>query len=84
MEGKLLQEASSLLILALLCEQGVRSLLSDSQALAAAFHKDRMLAGFGGRQLKILLDIILENQRVEGFTACELGAGAGGFTKQVE
>lgn len=52
--------------------------------MGCALQKDPLLGGFGAVQLKILLDIVLENQRPEGFTACEIGSGAGGFTKQVE
>lgn len=63
--------------------QAVSHTVSDDEALAGAFQADNLLGGFGGVQLKILLDIILENQRAEGFTACEIGAGFGGFTKQV-
>ena len=43
---------------------------------------DRLLGGFGTVELKILLDIVMENQRAEGFTAAEIGAAPGGFTKQ--
>ena len=42
-----------------------------------------MLSGFGLPELKIMIDTVMENQRSEGFTACEIGAGMGGFTKRV-
>lgn len=62
--------------------QAVTSGLKDSEALAAAMQSDRLLGGFGAVELKILLDIVMENQRAEGFTAAEIGAGPGTFTKQ--
>ena len=40
------------------------------------------MSGFGLAELKIMLDIAMENQRPEGFTVCEVGAGSGGLTKQ--
>ena len=54
----------------------------DNESLAAAMQSDRLLGGFGPVELKILLDIVTENQRAEGFTAAEIGAAPGAFTKQ--
>lgn len=51
--------------------------------MAKAYLEDPVLSGFGSKELKIMLDIAMENQRPEGFVACEIGAGSGGFTKQV-
>ena len=56
----------------------------QSGALALeAFSKDPLISGFGKSELKIMLDMAMDNQRPEGFVAGELGAGSGGFTKQV-
>ena len=60
----------------------MKSTLMDSKALAAAFQSDRLLGGFGAVELKVLLDIVAENQRAEGFTASEIGTGSGAFTNQ--
>lgn len=65
-----------------ICLQAVRSKLSDVGSLAAAFLSDNLLGGLGAIELKVLLDIALENQRPEGFTACEIGAACGSFTRQ--
>lgn len=63
--------------------QAVSELFSDSSKMAGAYEADPLLSGFGLPELKVMLDIALENQRPEGFTACELGVGSGAFTKQV-
>lgn len=62
--------------------QAVKSALVDNESLAAAIQSDRLLGGFGAAELKILLDIVMENQRAEGFTASEICAGIGAFTQQ--
>ena len=51
--------------------------------MAASFLADPLLSGFGLPQAKVMMDIALENMKPEGFTACELGVGSGGLTKQV-
>ena len=52
--------------------------------MAASFRADPLLSGFGLPQAKVMTDIALENMKPEGFTACELGVGSGGLTKQVQ
>lgn len=51
--------------------------------MEVVFASDSLLAGFGLPELKVMLDIALENQPVDGVTVCEVGAGTGGLTKQV-
>lgn len=58
-------------------------MVSSKSSLSHALESDQLLCGFGAVELKIMLDIVMENQRPEGFTACEIGAGSGAFTKQV-
>lgn len=63
--------------------QNLVSALSSREGMAGSFQADTLLSGFGLPQAKVMLDIALENQKPEGFTACELGVGSGGLTKQV-
>ena len=44
---------------------------------------DPLMQGFHGRHISHLLDIVCENQGQTGFSVAEVGAGTGGFTRQV-
>ena len=37
-----------------------------------------------GRGLQECIDLVAENQDAQGFLVCEVGAGTGGFTQQVQ
>lgn len=63
--------------------QALADALQDSDRVAPAYLADPLLSGFGLPQLKLMLDIAMENQRTEGFVAAEVGTGTGGLTKQV-
>lgn len=44
---------------------------------------DPLMQGFHGRHISHLLAIVCENQGQRGFSVAEVGAGTGGFTRQV-
>ena len=44
---------------------------------------DPLMQGFAPRHISHLLDIVCENQGQTGFSVAEVGAGTGGFTRQV-
>jgi fatty acid synthase len=47
------------------------------------YAQDPLMQGFHARQISHMLDIVCENQGQTGFTVAEIGAGTGGFTRQV-
>ena len=47
------------------------------------YAQDPLMQGFHSRHISHMLDIVCENQGQTGFTAAEVGAGTGGFTRQV-
>ena len=47
------------------------------------YAQDPLMQGFHSRHISHMLDIVCENQGQTGFTVAEVGAGTGGFTRQV-
>ncbi|EIE23140.1 hypothetical protein COCSUDRAFT_47508 [Coccomyxa subellipsoidea C-169] len=47
------------------------------------YAQDPLMQGFHARHISHMLDIVCENQGQTGFTVAEIGAGTGGFTRQV-
>ena len=47
------------------------------------YAQDPLMQGFHSRHISHMLDIVCENQGQTGFSAAEVGAGTGGFTRQV-
>ena len=47
------------------------------------YAQDPLMQGFHSRHISHMLDIVCENQGQTGFSAAEIGAGTGGFTRQV-
>jgi len=47
------------------------------------YAQDPLMQGFHSRNISHMLDIVCENQGQTGFTVAEVGAGTGGFTRQV-
>ena len=47
------------------------------------YAQDPLMQGFHARHISHMLDIVCENQGQTGFTVAEVGAGTGGFTRQV-
>ena len=48
------------------------------------YAQDPLMQGFHARHISHMLDIFCENQGQTGFTVAEVGAGTGGFTRQVK
>ncbi|CAK0786732.1 hypothetical protein CVIRNUC_009946 [Coccomyxa viridis] len=47
------------------------------------YAQDPLMQGFHARHISHMLDIVCENQGQTGFSVAEVGAGTGGFTRQV-
>ena len=47
------------------------------------YAQDPLMQGFHARHISHMLDIVCENQGQTGFSVAEIGAGTGGFTRQV-
>ncbi|EIE22203.1 ketoacyl-synt-domain-containing protein [Coccomyxa subellipsoidea C-169] len=47
------------------------------------YAQDPLMQGFHARHINHMLDIVCENQGQAGFSVAEIGAGTGGFTRQV-
>ncbi len=47
------------------------------------YAQDPLMQGFHSRHISHMLDIVCENQGQTGFSVAEVGAGTGGFTRQV-
>lgn len=47
------------------------------------YAQDPLMQGFHSKHISHMLDVVCENQGQTGFTVAEVGAGTGGFTRQV-
>lgn len=47
------------------------------------YAQDPLMQGFHARHISHMLDVVCENQGQTGFSVAEVGAGTGGFTRQV-
>ena len=47
------------------------------------YAQDPLMQGFHSKHISHMLDVVCENQGQSGFTVAEVGAGTGGFTRQV-